>query len=313
MAVTNDGNGNYFSGDIGSGVNRTTLSTDIQSALTTLGVSYLINPSNNGRIAYRPNGDTLTGSIGAFGEQWTIVSNTASTLIPDQSRIQMMIGEGQPNNTLFSVFVGFNSSSNNTEVNARLSASSAHSQSWYDNVINHASAIAWAVVTNAWINVFYYKDASNYLFVGSGYPNNKGSYNNGVSHPVGFYTGKCAGTKSFSFGVTETNSSTITALKSGGTLNDSASMNYDLTQNSGMFLCRRNDTSYAIGNTPNLVVIKNQTGYAINKTVGLNNITQGNQSILGSTENVFKLVGRLDSTSANDDAGYWIGMRIKKV
>ena len=82
-----------------------------------------------------------------------------------------------------------------------------------------------------------------------------------------------------------------------------------------MMLPRRIDNDYALGTMPNIVTVKradiNNAGLSVGDfPVNLDNLTQGNDSIDGSTQDRFIYVGNLDDAAAGDDAGDAIFMRI---
>jgi hypothetical protein len=304
MAVTTDGVGNYFSGSIAEGVTNLIFAQDINSMLNTLEIAKGTFGAEHRAHAIRfthPN-ETIAGTI-------TAPTSMELGTIQNQARaafwVCMLSGASAS-----SVFL-LNTAINDTEITIKGDASIA-TLTWGGNLIDHASSVKWGVATANSINMFHYRDNSNYLLISVGIVANPGVAYSFPNHYYGLYTGKHNGTKYQTYISVQGGSSVAIANQRGGVIGSSTSMNYNLVQNAGIMLCRRNDNNYAIGRYPNLVVIKNREGFAINKTVGLFN-ADNSSNILGSPENVYKLVGRLDSTVANDDAGYWIGMRIKKV
>jgi hypothetical protein len=313
MAVTNDGFGNYFSGNQSTGVTASELLTDVQSILTTLSIPFFYNSSDAGQtIAYRPVLDSLTGSITAASAPLT--TNAVST----NARFNILLFRANNISTNITTLINANSSNTSSVVTARLNTTGYTGTNLAINIATGASC--WACITANSVSYFYNKDVNNYLLISSGFLDNLGSAYSYPRNAFAFYTGKYLGTKLSSFGTADTNQTTlINILKAGALDTQLASANYPHLVASGSqglnsFLgLRRTDNDYMIGTIPNIIKAKSTAGYAINDIVELNNITQGNNSILGSTNNTFKVVGRLDSTSANDDLGDFLLMRVKKV
>lgn len=99
--------------------------------------------------------------------------------------------------------------------------------------------------------------------------------------------------------------------------------NYVTTPTSGsagdaweLFL-RRQDNDFAIGRAPNLVQVDSTYMSANSIAVGdiknLDNITQGNDSIMGSTQDYFICVGRWDDSATGDQLGDGIFMRVSNL
>lgn len=313
MAVTNDGFGNYFSGNEVEGVGNSILQTDFISILDTLGVSYVKETAGNATFAIRPSGDTLTGTQG------TPTLFTTSSNITDQSRINMYVGGRTGNASLSPMFI-LNSSTTNTEINIRGDSTGQTINNWNANL--HTSSTNWAVVTNKSFTWFSYLNSNYYILVSCGVLDNNIEANTPFPNSLyGFYTGKYNGTKLSSFqGITANSSTARGLLKSGALDTNLNSANYIHEVSSGSsqvashFGLRNSSNGYMIGTVPNIIKVKSTQSLTVGQIpYDLDNLTQGNNSILGSTNDRFMVVGRLDSTGANDDLGDYLLMRVKKI
>lgn len=313
MAVSNDGFGNYFSGDEVGGVTNTVLQDNFISILNTLGVSYVKETDGNATFSIRPSGDTLTGTQG------TPALFAASANITNQSRINIYVG-GRTGNASPSCFFVLNSSTNDTEISIRGDSTGQPVNSWFSNL--HNSSVNWAVVTNKSFTWFSYLSSSFYILVSCGVLDNNIEGTTPFPNSLyGIYTGKYNGTKLSSFiGITSNSSSARGILKAGALNTNLNSANYvhevasGSSQVASHFGLRNSSNGYMIGTVPNIIKVKSTQSLTVGQIpYDLDNLTQGNNSILGSTNDRFMVVGRLDSTGANDDLGDYLLMRVKKI
>jgi hypothetical protein len=308
MAVTNDGVGNYFSGDNANGLIQADVQTDVASILTTLGLTFNRGTSNgvnvfSGRFAE----ETLTGALGTA----PTVPIIATQNVLDQARWMINVGGGISTTASFTPFI-LNSSNTDTEVTCRGINTLISPTNWNTNL--YSAAVGWAVLNNKSLSAFFYKDNNNYALTSVGEFSNLGIYTAPQSI-YGLFTGKYLGTKYSDFIGVNTNNTVGRSLLFTG-----ANANYIHTPTSGSaapaaaFVGRRADNNYGIGNVPNIVKVKGDETLTVGQfPIDLSNITQSNLDILGSTNNSFMCVGRLDSSVAGDDLGDYLLMRIKKL
>jgi hypothetical protein len=308
MAVTNDGVGNYFSGDNANGLIQVDLQTDIASALTTLGLTFNRGTSNGTCVfSGRFTDDDLTGALGTAPTAPLL----ATTNVIDQARWMINAGSGVSSTASYTPFV-LNNSTTNTEVTCRGINTAVSPTNWNNNLFS--ASVGWAVVNNKSLTCFYFRDQNNYALISVGEFSNIGIY----THPqsiYGLFSGRYLGTKYSDFQSVDLNNTVGKTLLFSG---DNA--NYIHTPASGdpapaaAFVGRRADNNYGIGNVPNIVKVKATETLTVGQfPIDLSNITQSNLDILGSTNNSFMCVGRLDSSASGDDLGDYLLMRIKKL
>lgn len=314
MAVFNDGV-NYYSGSVFGGTVVSSLLTDVISMLTSLGVACnaAITNGGGGAVIYRPQGDSLTGSISNLAT----VNIVNSSTIPSTGRLAHAVYNTSSTNAgLASVFYLLNASNSATQVTIRGNESTAWNI-WNPNVYQSGNSTSWAVATNKSLATFVFRDTSNYMFVATGVVNSPAAY----SFPetiYGMYIGRCQGTKYSSFRGVQINSSSPLELARSGNL-----ANFTRVPISGssapacLMLPRRSDSGYAIGTMPNIVTVTRSIITAANLSIGqypidLNNITTSNNDIDGVTQDRFIYVGNLDLNTEGDDLGDALFMRIYK-
>jgi len=314
MAITQDIYGNYFSGSELEGESLAQRTIDIKSILTLNGLSY--SSYLDKFISFIPNGDSLSGPVDNLS---TLPTNT--TPIPNQSRISLMI-DGVNTSSSIPAFFLLNSSNSNTEITVYPSPPATTTYTNWSTLFSGTDNNNWATLTNKSINLFSFVDSNNYLFISAGVLNNVITDNNPYPEAVyGMYTGKLSGVKYASFNGISLNSSIARGFLQGGEIDsNTASANYQHLVSSGLpgvgsdFGLRNSTNGYMVGMVPNLVKVKSTQALIVGQLPwDLNNITDNNNNILGSLEDRFMVVGRLDSTTLGDDLGDYLIMRVKKL
>lgn len=310
MAVTNDGT-NYFSGNIIGGVAITTIATDIGSMFTTLGVEHDFPATAYYNVAWTPNigAETLTGTINNSDNNFS----TTGTIHPN-ARFRHLLTGGAGGST--SGYARLNSSSTGTTTingealgitSSTLSTSLSGSQ-------------CWVVATDHSLATFVFKDVDNYLFVSTGV------YDNSSGHTFPDDTFCLCSIKSTAVhkaaisSQNNFNQTTEVGIHEFGALTGNVPPNYDHTPTSGStgdaweLYLRRSDNDFATGIVPNCIQVDQSVGgaLAIGTIKNFDNITQGNDSIMGSTQDYFIKVGEYGVTDLTG-GGDSIFMRISSL
>ena len=316
MTVTNDGT-NYFSGTFTAGVSISAMNTDIDSMLTTLGVPFdrpAAQAENN--IAWRPNGagEFLAGVITNQSSNL----RTTDTLFGGEAdcRFKHMTKGNAASGTAVPYI--FNTRST---VGAPITGIAPD---FGTNLLDTAytGASCWAVATTKSLATFIFLDTDNYLFVTTGV------YDNllGVSFPetcFGYAIGHTPGidryVRTSQLSADQTNNNT-TMYEFGALVGD-VPPNYDHVPTSGStgdaweLYLRRTDNDFATGIVPNCIQVDQSVGgaIAVGTVKNFDNITQGNDNIMGSTQDYFIKVGEYGVGASTGAGGDSIFMRVSSL
>lgn len=309
MAVNNDGT-NYFSGSTIDGVTRTTLRSDITSMLTTLTVTHSYDSTaNDTNLGWRPNVDViLTGSTQAPDDDLNAIPGDTST----GARFHVYLFGHSSNNPCRMVVM--NSATTDTTIWASVGDTSGNpSHTEIETVCDTAKC--WAVATGNSLSVFFFESPTEYYFTSMGVLD---STTAAFSYPetiYGWAVFRDGSNDNSGFKAVQLDQTFTVDYESIGSL-----ANYARVPSSGsvepasVFFARR-PNGYGVGTVPNIVTVTradaDSAGIAVGSfPVNLDNITQGNDNIDGSTNDDYICVGYLDSAVKDDDLGDAILMRI---
>lgn len=316
MPLVTDGVGNYYIGSEGFGVDHATLVTELGLAFGALGVEHSF--SSNYNVAWRPNivEEILTPSI----NNTSVNMNTGvgDPLITDGARFQAQIEFGTDSATN-NCALGFMNGSAGTTGNAlTLRHNGVSGLSNNDIRTNLANAQCWAVCNNRSLVMFQYVDDNNYFFIHQGrlidsvpsYPFDAETTH--ILNTGGQYS--CFSYRNANFVSPALKQYTDTLCNYNHTpVSGSPGQSWKWVPRNELPGMSSDGDPIGVEHHVIQMDVPHLTGFTISDVTEVNNITLGSNTVDGSSENRFMMVGRLGNVTENDQGGDGLFMRVKKI